>query len=192
MTTGATGIPTESTEQSQLSAEETQGAGNIDKVRDIIFGAQMRDYEARFHRLEERLAKDSDDIRAEIRNRTTALEGLLRDEVQVLSDRFKAEREERKGAIDSTAAQISESIRSVERKNTQLEDKTAESQRDIRRQIFEHSNNLSEQIRHQYEELARLVEQRFGELRNSKTDRTSLAGFLNELATRLTNTPEEH
>jgi uncharacterized protein YydD (DUF2326 family) len=196
MTTGATGAPVESTnehlEDQEHSVDETTGAGNIDKIRDILFGARMRDFEARFLRLEERLTKESDEIKTEIRNRTTALEGLVRDEVQVLSDRFKVEREERREAIGSALAQTNESIRSVERKNTQLDDKTAESQRDIRRQIFEHSNNLSEQIRHQHEELARLVEQRFGELRNSKADRTTLAGFLAELATRLASPMEEH
>ena len=31
------------------------GAGNVDKIRDILFGNQMRDYEARFSRLEESL-----------------------------------------------------------------------------------------------------------------------------------------
>src|SRR5437868_2442425 len=28
------------------------GAGNVDKIRDILFGTQMRDYESRFNRLE--------------------------------------------------------------------------------------------------------------------------------------------
>lgn len=181
--------PVDSTaeQQSDLdrSAEETAGTGNIDKIREILFGAKMRDYEARFLRLEARLIKESDDIKQEIRNRTAALERLAQEEIQALSDRFKAEREERKEAISSTAAQINESIRSVERKNTQLDDKTAESQRDLRRQIFDHSNNLSEQIRRQHESLARLVEQRFEELRDSKTDRATLSGFLAELATRL-------
>jgi hypothetical protein len=134
--------------------------------------------------------KESGEIKQELRNRAAALERLVRDEIQVLTDRFKAERDERKEEMASTAAQIAESVRSAERKNVQLEDKTAESQRDIRRQIFEHSNNLSEQIRRQHEELAHLVEQRFEQLRDSKTDRTALAAFLAELATRLSAQPE--
>jgi hypothetical protein len=191
MTTGARDAPADPTTEQQRnwdrSAEETSGAGNIEKIREIPFGARMRDYEARFLRLEERALKESEEIKQEIRNRSAALERLVRDEIQVLTDRFKAEREEREADIASTTAQFTESVRSLERKNTQLDDKNAESQRDIRRQIFEHSNNLSEQIRHQHEELARLVEQRFEELRDSKTDRAALAGLLVELATRLTS-----
>ena len=187
MTTGATDTAQLITEQNTAdrSSEETSGAGNIDRIRDILFGAKMRDYEARFLRLEQRILQEGDETKQEIRSRTAALERLAREEVQSLTDRFKAEREERNEAIASTASQIAESVRAVERKNIQLDDKTAEGQRDLRRQIFEHSNSLSEQIRRQHEELARLVERRFEELRSSKTDRTALAGFLAELATRL-------
>ena len=40
-------------------------AGNIDKIRDIIFGSNMRDYEQRFARLEETLKEgDSEAQRA--------------------------------------------------------------------------------------------------------------------------------
>ena len=31
--------------KSQLSASDLAGGGNLDKVRDILFGGQMRDYE---------------------------------------------------------------------------------------------------------------------------------------------------
>jgi hypothetical protein len=41
--------------QSRLPADS--GAGNIDKIRDILFGSNMRDYEQRFARLEEALKK---------------------------------------------------------------------------------------------------------------------------------------
>ena len=35
-------------------------AANVDKIRDIIFGSQMRDYEKRFSRLDERLTIGSE------------------------------------------------------------------------------------------------------------------------------------
>ena len=46
--------------------EENPGNGelregqNVDKIRDILFGNQMRDYEKRFARLEERVTKASE------------------------------------------------------------------------------------------------------------------------------------
>ena len=43
-------------------------AGNVDKIREILFGGQMRAYDRRFTRLEERLAKESADLREEAKN----------------------------------------------------------------------------------------------------------------------------
>ena len=39
---------------------------NIDQLRDIIFGGQMREYEKRFVRMEERLAKEISEMREEV------------------------------------------------------------------------------------------------------------------------------
>ncbi len=55
-------------------AENGPGVENLDKVRDILFGSQMRDNERRFGRLEERLAKEAGDLRDETRKRLDSLE----------------------------------------------------------------------------------------------------------------------
>ena len=43
------------------------GGASIDKVRDILFGVQMRDYDKRFARLEERMLKDTSDLKDDVR-----------------------------------------------------------------------------------------------------------------------------
>jgi hypothetical protein len=55
------------------------GAGNVDKIRDILFGSQMRDYESRFARLEETLIKETLEIRETSRRRFDQLEEGIRD-----------------------------------------------------------------------------------------------------------------
>jgi len=45
------------------------GTGNVDKIRDILFGSQMRDYETRFARLEETVAKETAEMRETNRRR---------------------------------------------------------------------------------------------------------------------------
>ena len=61
--------PFEQTDNSALTQNDYRapqviqtGAGNVDKIRDILFGSQMRDYETRFARLEETLAKEISDM----------------------------------------------------------------------------------------------------------------------------------
>ncbi|MEO0949405.1 MAG: hypothetical protein AAFY11_14930 [Cyanobacteria bacterium J06641_5] len=38
--------------------------GNIDRIRDILFGTQLRDYNARFERLEKGLSGLQQDVRS--------------------------------------------------------------------------------------------------------------------------------
>jgi len=71
---------------------EAAGGGNLEKIRDILFGAQVHDFEKRFARLEERLMKETSDARAETRKRFEALESFIKKEIKnapmvVLDDR---------------------------------------------------------------------------------------------------------
>ena len=52
---------------------EPRDGANVDKIRDILFGSQMRDYEKRFSRLEERLTKAQDTLREDLKKRFDAL-----------------------------------------------------------------------------------------------------------------------
>src|SRR4051794_13532709 len=70
------------------------GAGNVDKIRDILFGSQMRDYEARFATLEETLLKETADIRESSRRRFDQLEGYIKGEFEALQNRLKSERDD--------------------------------------------------------------------------------------------------
>ncbi|MDQ3996738.1 MAG: hypothetical protein M3303_06935, partial [Gemmatimonadota bacterium] len=51
----------------ELSTPDAAGSANIEQLRDIIFGGQMREYERRFVRMEERIAKELADVREEVR-----------------------------------------------------------------------------------------------------------------------------
>src|SRR5438445_469176 len=79
------------------------GGENLEKVRDILFGAQMRDQDRRFGRLEERLAKDLADVREETKARLESLEAYLKKEVQSLVDRLKNESSQRGDAIKAVS-----------------------------------------------------------------------------------------
>src|SRR5215831_10688728 len=70
-------------------AGETQEGTNVNKIRDILFGSQMRDYERRFAGLEDRLAKAIDSLREEIKRQMDSLEVFTREEVESLGQRLK-------------------------------------------------------------------------------------------------------
>jgi hypothetical protein len=52
-------------------------AGNIDKIRDILFGNQAKDYEKRFTRMENQLIEESGELKEELLKRTFRLSKIL-------------------------------------------------------------------------------------------------------------------
>src|SRR5271156_6831055 len=86
--------------------ENAEGA-NVDKIRDILFGSQMRDYEKRFMRLEDTVTKALDTLREDMTKRLDTLGSFIRQEVDSLSQRVKAEKAER----SETAKEISREIK---------------------------------------------------------------------------------
>ena len=87
------GLPLDAPVVHEAGAEAC--TGNIDKIREIIFGSNMRDYETRFARLEEALRKESQDMREAMRQRLETLESFVHKELAALEGRLKNERDER-------------------------------------------------------------------------------------------------
>lgn len=162
-------------------------AGNIDKIRDILFGVQMRDYEKRFSRLEERLLKESADMRDETRKRFDALETFVKSEFEAMTERLQSEQRTRDESVQSLTRELQDTGKTLERKLAQFDEHTTRAQRDLRQQILDQSKNLSDEIRHKYEELSALLEREVAELGDVKTDRASLASLFTEVALRLNN-----
>ncbi len=162
-------------------------SGSVDKIRDILFGSQMRDYDKRFARLEERLLKESAEVREETRRRFEALENYIRTEFGSLSERVKNDAHRRDELNEALTLHLQETAKSIERKLWQLDEQTAQAQRDLRQQLLNQSKELSDEIRRKSEELTADLAREAGELRHDKTDRAALADLFTELALRLNN-----
>ena len=177
--------PTKSETQSAPPAD--LGAGNIDKIRDILFGSNMRDYEQRFARLEEALKKESADLRDITRRNLESLEAFVHKELVALEDRLNTERDERSESHSRLAADLSSTATSILRKIGEMENHEAQAKREIRSDLLQQSKDLTDAIRNKGEEIVALLERRSQELQHTKTDRAALAGLFNEVALRLTD-----
>jgi uncharacterized protein YoxC len=166
---------------------EVTSPGNLEKVRDILFGSQMRDYDRRFARLEEKLMKETADAREDARRRFDSLEGFIKQEIAALGDRLRAENQQRSQSADDLTREMRDSSRSLTQKINQLDDQTAQANRELRQQILDQSKNLADDIRQKYDELSALLHREARELRVDKTDRAALANLFTELAMRLNN-----
>jgi hypothetical protein len=165
---------------------EAAGGGNLEKIRDILFGAQVHDFEKRFARLEERLMKETSDARAETKKRFDSLESFLKKELESLGDRLKAEHEERSEAGKEISRELRDTARNLDKRIAQLDEVTTKSQRELRQQVLDQSKALTEEIRLRNRETTTALTKELTELRAAKTDRAALAGMLTDVAVRLT------
>jgi len=161
--------------------------GNIDKVRDILFGGQMRDYERRFVRLEERLVQETGELKDEVRKRLTALEQFVKQESESLSNRIRSEQDERTDATKELAQDGRNAAKAFEKKAGQLDDAINRVQRELRQQLLELQQTVSDDLRQKTDDVVARLNRAAADLRNDKTDRATLAALLTEMAMRLTN-----
>jgi hypothetical protein len=166
---------------------EAAGGGNLEKIRDILFGAQVHDFEKRFARLEERLMKETSDARAETRKRFESLESFIKKEIESLGERLKAEHEERSEAGKEISRELRDTSRNLDKRIAQLDELTTKNQRELRQQVLDQSKALMEEIRLRNRETTTTLTKEITELRTAKADRAALAGMLTDVAVRLTS-----
>lgn len=187
-------VKADATESSEASAAEQPGSDNVDRIREILFGGQMRDYERKFARLEEHVARESSELRADVKRSLEALEVYVGKEVDSLAERLRAEQEERVSAVKELDGELKALTLSIEKRAAQLDEQIAKGQRELRQQIFDGSKSASEEIRRSAENVEAVVARESQELREEKADRAALASLFSELALRLSGQfelPEE-
>jgi hypothetical protein len=180
--------PESSTQNGAASGNDgPDRAGNVDKIRDILFGSQMRDYDKKFARLEDRLIKESADLREELKRRFASLESFMKSEVEALNDRQKTETTARGEALKEAADKLAESARAAERRAAQMEEQHAKAQRDLRQLVLEETKRLAEEIGQKHSAIATELGRESQELRGMLTDKYALSDLFAELALRLKN-----
>jgi hypothetical protein len=166
---------------------EDPGAGNIDRIRDILFGSNMRDYDARFARLEQTLQKEAAEVREATRRTIDRLEAYVRLELESLKTRFRTERDERGSSLGQVSRDLKELGENISKRIAEVDDRATGAHHELREELLRHGTEMSGHIDAKHQEATTLLEQRFHELRKDKTDRAALASLFSEVALRLNN-----
>jgi len=147
---------------------------SLDKVRDILFGSQMRAVEGRLQGLEERLRREHDALRTDFGRQVESLDAFIRSEAQALTDRLSAERTRRTEELKSLAAEIKETLRALEKRHVELEEAATMADAELRDQLLRLGERLGEELQRSHHEL-----------KSTKTDSAALSGLLSELAAKV-------
>jgi hypothetical protein len=166
---------------------EVLGSGNLDQVREILFGAQSRGVEKRLARLEEELPKRIAEMREELKRGIATLEAYARHEIDSLSERLRVESKERNTSNDELSGRLDESGKALRKEIGQLDERSTAAQRDLRQHLLDQAKRLDDEIQRRSDDLAAALARAVEELRNEKADRKAVAGILHEVAMRLTD-----
>jgi predicted transcriptional regulator len=140
--------------------EASEAAGSVDKIRDILFGVQMRDYDKRFAGVEERLSRELAALKDETTRRFDALQASMREALDNIGQRLTTEQETRTNTVQALG-------------------------HDLGRQLSDQGQQITSELVRRFDELSASLERQAGALRHEKTDRATLAALLTEMAQRL-------
>ena len=158
---------------------------NIDQLRDIIFGGQMREYEKRFVRMEERLAKEIAEMREEVRQRCAALERYARDELESVNTQMRNEQQSRGGEERRLSQAITDMAKATDERTAALSEQVSRQHRELRSQLLEQTQTLTDDAQRRAADLLATIDREATRLREEKADRTALSDLLVEVALRL-------
>ncbi len=167
-------------------AETAEASGaSVDKIREILFGSQIKNYETSFARLEDALARETAEIKVTMRRRLDSLEAFFKKETESLATRLKTERDEREEMLNNISHELKAASAQLSKKILDLDNKVAQDRSAGRQELMTESRKLLDEIRQRNDSLSALLETRVRELRDVKTDRSALAALFVELAVRL-------
>jgi hypothetical protein len=165
---------------------------SLDKVRDILFGGQMRAVETRIQGLEERLLREQQALRADLGRQLGELETFTRKELQELLDRIAAERQKRSEELKALGAELREAIRGIEKRHMKLEEASNLADAGLRDQLLLQAKATSAELGKLSDRLTAEMQRSYQELKTSKTDSAALATLFTDLASRLGGAPEKN
>jgi hypothetical protein len=174
---------------STFSKEELrERLGNIDQIRDIIFGAQLRDYDNRLGQMESNLSLLQQDLRDRIEQMKNSLSGELRIAIESLEKKMKS-------AQSSTEEETADLRQQVDRlnrkfsKSIQTLDEIVDAQTSaLRQEIIQTQKNYQDEVMALRSLVLDELEKRFSDLRAAKVSKDDLAETLLALGMRLKGT----
>jgi phenylalanyl-tRNA synthetase alpha subunit len=162
--------------------------GNIDQIRDIIFGAQLREYNSRFEKIESDIVATQDELRDRISEVKNALTSEMRVAIESLEKKIKTlqtsseeERQDLRQQVDRTYRKTTANF---DKLSTDLEDST----NSLRDELNETREKLQEDVRSLRTYIQEELDRRLTALGDMKVSRDDMAEILFELGMRLKGT----
>jgi F0F1-type ATP synthase membrane subunit b/b' len=176
-------------QMNQMTKEDVrERLGNVDQIRDIIFGAQTRDYDNRFAKMESDISKLQQEIRSSMEQLKTSFSVELKVAVETLDKKLKSltlntqeESVDLRLSFDRLNRKFSSSIQTLdEALDTQTNS--------IREELTESKKLFQEDITTLRNLILEELETRFSDLKENKVSRDDMAETLFALGMKIKGT----
>jgi hypothetical protein len=157
-------------------------SAGVDKIRDLLFGNQMQDYDRRFSKFEERFLQRCEDIEAETARNLSAFESNAKKHVDSLAAQFREEKDLRADADKDLERMLREHNQALEKRMRTMSDQLGQLERDMADRITREVQSLRDDIKQKNSDIRTMIERMFAEMHDVKTDRNLLAGLFIEVA----------
>jgi hypothetical protein len=164
------------------SVPASTDAPGVDKIRELLFGNQMQDYDKRFSVLEERFQQKMRDLEGESSRSLGSLEASIKKQLESIAGQVRQEQELRTEGDKELGRGLRELIQGLEKRLGQISDRLATLEREFTERLGHESQALRDEIRRRNEDARATIERMFSELSSVKTDRNLLAGLFVEIA----------
>lgn len=143
----------------QGSNSSDTGHGDLDKIRDILFGSFYRELDRRLVRANAHLAARIHESEQESRRRIDVLEAHLKKETEAILARLEREFLETNETLRKTTHEHREAFSSLEQKIAKVEDARAAGQRELRRQLLDQAKTSLDELQDLRKELLATLQQ---------------------------------
>lgn len=161
---------------------EVQEADNVDKIRDILFGNQMREVEQRFASLEKSLASDLAAMRSENALQIDSLKTFIESEIEILGSRLAGEEQTRIENVDELDDKLKQQVKQIDKKIGDVVKSLDKNTRDINQKMLKQSQDFSNELSSQIVEARERMDGHREELSKAKVDKLTLSEMFNALA----------
>ncbi|MBT8104298.1 MAG: hypothetical protein HKO69_03270 [Woeseiaceae bacterium] len=158
---------------------------NVDKIREILFGGTMRDYETRIAQLEQQLSKRIEKASADFDKQLERLNTLTTRELDKVSERLKAERKARLDEGKSGAREFKTLSQAMDSRFGEVEERLDIEAEELRNGLHERGQELAALIAETRDSLQAALDSETRELTDSKVSRDDLAELLTGIAAQL-------
>ncbi|MBD1919624.1 hypothetical protein H6F77_00615 [Microcoleus sp. FACHB-831] len=170
----------------EITKEEMRDRlGNIDQIRDIIFGAQLREYANRFDKIESDLSL----LQQEMRDRVDQVKNVLATELRSSIDSLDNKIKTLNVNVQDENAELRQNIGRVNKKfstNIETLNETVDQQTNsIRQELSQTREKLHEDVRTLRANIFEDLDRRFSMLRDVKVSRDDMAEILFEVGMRI-------